>query len=145
MSKEYAQIPSAITDNCDVIPVWNYSASSIPAGSSLIVDTTNNDTTKAVLAVAISAAASGLRTGIAKSTIPAAVTDAQGNVTPGIGSMVTGGICRALAGSAAFTAGNRVLGAAGGLVVEGTTAGQLYGTVLKTETTTTPLILVALS
>jgi hypothetical protein len=136
MSKPYDAVGAILLeDNCDVIAVKNYGTSDILDGMALQVDATNLDTTQALLAVAAIAGAQANRCGFAKGTIPAG----------GTGMMVTGGITRGYSASTAFTLGNRVLGAATGQVAEGTTAGQLLGTILKTETTTRPLILVSFS
>jgi len=147
MSNPYAQVPSAIEDNCDVITVWNYAATAIGAGAPLVIDETNLDSTKPTLAVAtIASANSTKRVGIAKNAIPAAVTSPSGVVTPGVGQMVVGGICRSASASTAFTVGQQVATAAtAGLVAVSTTAGAILGTVIKAETTTTPLIMMGLS
>jgi hypothetical protein len=130
----------ALEDNCDVITVANYGATDIAAGTCLCIDATNLDTTQGLPAViASTTAARALVIGIAKTAILKARTEA-GVTVPGIGQCASAGIVRALASSAAFSAGALVEAADGGLVAAGTTATMIIGKILKAETTTTPLI-----
>ena len=147
MSKEYVSTGATLPEDlCDCVTVANYSTTAIAAGSSLIIDATNLDTPQATLAVKTVASANSVaRIGIARTTISAAVTIA-GVTTPGVGQMAVAGPCRALSASTGFTAGQQVAtSATAGLVAVSTTAGAILGSVMKAETTTTPLIMVNLS
>lgn len=147
MSSPYIATGAVVQEDlCDVMTVANYGATAIPAGSALVIDTTNQDTAQAYPAVAIAPiSTTTARIGIAKTAIPAALT--QGNITiPGVGQLATAGFVRGISASTAFTIGQQLIvsDATAGAVKVGTTAGAILGNIVKNETTTTPLILLAM-
>lgn len=109
MSKGYVSTGGVLLeDNCDVIPVLNYSTTAIADQSVLVDDATNMDTTQSGYAVTTLASADSVRVcGIAKGTIPGATV--QGNVTiPGIGSMVVSGLTKVKMVSATYAVGDYI-------------------------------------
>lgn len=114
-----------LEENCDVMTVANYGTTAIADKSVLVDDATNMDTTQGLFAVTTLASADSVRVvGVAKGSIPAAVTVA-GVTTPGLGQMVVSGLAKVKVASASYSVGDYLgTSATAGVAAKGTQAVQ---------------------